>query len=58
VDLALWSPDGQHLAIVGSETLVSVRRVWQSMQELVDYSKKCCVIRQLTEAECKQFGLL
>ena len=54
---AWWSPDGQHLAIVGLETLVSVWRVWQSTEELVDYAKECCVIRELTDAERKQFGL-
>jgi len=55
--LTWWSPDGQHLAIVGHETLVSVWRVWQSTEELVAYAKECCAIRQLTPAERKQFGL-
>ena len=54
---AFWSPDGQHLAIAALETLISVWRVWQSTEELVDYTKECCVIRQLTEAERQQFGL-
>jgi hypothetical protein len=52
-----WSPDGQHLAIVGSETLVSVWRVWQSTDELIQYAKECCVLRELTAAERQQFGL-
>jgi WD40 repeat protein len=55
--LARWSPDGQHLAVVGLESLVSVWRVWQTKQELVDYAKDCCVIRQPTPAERQQFGL-
>jgi WD40 repeat protein len=54
---AWWSPDGQHLAVSGSETLISVWRVWQSKEELVEYAKECCVIRQLSPAERKQFGL-
>jgi WD40 repeat protein len=54
---SLWSPDGQHLAIVGLETLISVWRVWQTTEELVEYAKECCVIRELTEAERVQFGL-
>ena len=54
---AWWSPDGQHLAIVGGETLISVWRVWQSTDELVAYAKECCVMRQLSEAERKQFAL-
>ena len=52
-----WSPDGQHLAIMGLDTLVSVWRVWQSKEELLDYAKENYVIRQLTEAERQQFGL-
>jgi WD40 repeat protein len=55
--LTQWSPDGQHLSIVGVETLISVWRVWQSSEELVEYAKECCVIRELTEAERVQFGL-
>jgi WD40 repeat protein len=54
---AWWSPDGQHLAIVGLDTLVSVWRVWQTTDELVDYARECCVVRQLTPAERQQFGL-
>jgi len=42
---------------VGSETLVSVWRVWQSKGELIDYARQCCVIRQLTLQERQQFGL-
>jgi WD40 repeat protein len=55
--LTQWSPDGRHLAIVGVETLISVWRVWQTTQELIDYARECCVIRELTEAERLQFGL-
>jgi hypothetical protein len=34
-----------------------VWRVWQTTEELVEYAKECCVIRELTEAERVQFGL-
>jgi hypothetical protein len=37
--------------------LISVWRVLQSTQELVDYAKECCVFRDLTDAERAQFGL-
>jgi hypothetical protein len=52
-----WSPDGTRL--VGASLLksVEIHRVWQSTQELIDYAKECCVIRELTEAERTQFGL-
>jgi WD40 repeat protein len=50
-----WSPDGQHIFI--SSVPASVWRVWQSTEELVEYAKECCVIRQLTDAERQKFGL-
>jgi WD40 repeat protein len=54
---AWWSPDGQHLAIAGVDTLVSVWRVWQSTEELVDYAKECCLFRELTAEEREGFAL-
>jgi WD40 repeat protein len=56
-----WSPDGKYL-LVSYLNMISpgrsgVWRVWQSTQELVDYAKECCVIRELTAAERTQFGL-
>lgn len=30
---------------------------WQTIEELIDYAKECCVFRQLTDAERLQFGL-
>jgi WD40 repeat protein len=54
---AWWSPDGQHLAVVGHGTLVSVWRVWQNPEELVDYTKECCLFRELTTEERERFAL-
>jgi Tol biopolymer transport system component len=56
-----WSPDGKYL-LVSYLNMISpgqsgVWRVWQTKQELIDYAKECCVIRDLTEAERQQFGL-
>jgi WD40 repeat protein/class 3 adenylate cyclase len=53
---AFWSPDGQHLA-VGGMTLISVWRVWQSPEDLVDYARENYVFRPLTDTERQQFGL-
>ena len=52
-----WSPDGKHIAVAGHETLISVWNVWQSRDELIEYAKECCVIRELTTEEHQQFGL-
>ena len=50
-----WSPDGNFVA--GDNITTIIRRAWQSTQELIDYAKECCVMRQLTEEERQQFGL-
>jgi WD40 repeat protein len=56
-----WSPDGQYLLVPilnwSSTGRSGVWRVWQTTQELIDYAKECCVVRELTEAERTQFGL-
>jgi WD40 repeat protein len=52
-----WSPDGQHLVTGGLRLSPAVWRVWQSKEELIEYAKQCCVIRQLTPQERQQFGL-
>jgi hypothetical protein len=31
-------------------------RGWQSPDELIQYAKECCVLRELTPAERQQFG--
>ncbi len=54
-----WSPDGKFIsiAITGNDPTLTMRRAWQSTQELIDYAKECCVMRELTPEERSQFGL-
>jgi WD40 repeat protein len=52
-----WSPDGKYIAVAMEKSPMEIWRVWQTTQELVEYAKGCCVIRELTEAERMQFGL-
>ncbi len=54
---AFWSPTGEYLATVGDAQPARVWRVWQSTQELIDYARNCCVIRDLTAKEREQYGL-
>lgn len=51
-----WSPDG---GLVGgaNDTMLSLRRAWQSTEELIAYAHECCVWRELTSEERTQFGL-
>jgi WD40 repeat protein len=51
-----WSPDGKFIAI-SPDGFVKVIRAWQSTEELLNYAKQCCVFRELTSSERKQFGL-
>jgi hypothetical protein len=30
---------------------------WQTTQELIDYARDCCIVRELTDAGREQFGL-
>ncbi|NKQ35626.1 MAG: WD40 repeat domain-containing protein [Chloroflexi bacterium] len=53
-----WSPDGDFIAV--SDDFygnVYIIPAWQSTQELVDYAKACCLIRELTAEERELFGL-
>jgi hypothetical protein len=52
-----WSPNGKDLVLGGNSVPPQVWRVWQTTEELIAYAKECCVFRQLTPAERKQFGL-
>jgi WD40 repeat protein len=52
-----WSPDGTRLVAANVSRTVEVHRVWQTTEDLVEYAKECCVIRQLTDAERQKFGL-
>jgi WD40 repeat protein len=54
---ASWSPGGDHIAVSDYDGNLRIYPVWQSTQELVDYAKDCCVIRELTPEERQQFGL-
>jgi len=50
-----WSPDGKFIA--GNGYYPTIRRAWQTTQELIGYAKECCVMRELTAEERQQFGL-
>jgi hypothetical protein len=30
---------------------------WQSTEDLIDFAKECCIVRELTEEERERFGL-
>jgi WD40 repeat protein/DNA-binding SARP family transcriptional activator len=52
-----WSPDGTRIAVASQDGTTKVLPAWQTLQELIDYAKECCVIRELTAEEREQFGL-
>ena len=52
-----WSPDGARIVVSSSDGTAKVLPVWQTTQELIDYAKACCIVRELTDAEREQFGL-
>ncbi|MGD9047858.1 MAG: hypothetical protein PVF77_07380, partial [Anaerolineae bacterium] len=54
---ASWSPNGKQIAISDWDGNLRIYPAWQSLEELIDYAKDCCVFRQLTPEEREQFGL-
>jgi len=58
--LAAYSPDGSRILITntaGDTGLVQIFPTWHSPEELVDYARECCLLRDLTPEERELFGL-
>jgi WD40 repeat protein len=53
-----WSPDGKYIIAGGYFNPPVVRHAWQSTEDLIAYARECCVTRDLTPEERRQFGLL
>jgi WD40 repeat protein len=56
--LTSYSPDGNRVLSGTTEGTLKVYPTWHSPQELIDFAKECCLIRQLTQEERELFGLL
>ena len=59
--LPAYSPDGTRVLIgngVGGWGRLQIFPVWDSLEELVEYAKECCVVRELTADEREVFGLM
>jgi hypothetical protein len=55
--VAVWSPDGIRIAVASTDGSLKVLPTWQTTQELIDYARECCFVRELTDEEREQFGL-
>jgi WD40 repeat protein len=56
----VYSPDGTRVAIGNLEAdwaNLQVFPTWQSLEELIEHAKECCVVRELTPGEREVFGL-
>jgi WD40 repeat protein len=57
-ELAFLSPDGSRFATLDpTEGPVKIFSIWNSLDELMDIARECCMYRQLTAVEREQFGL-
>jgi WD40 repeat protein len=54
---AAYSPDGKKILIGCNWGTLEIYPTWHSVDELVEYARDCCVIRDLTPEERLQFGL-
>jgi WD40 repeat protein len=51
-----WSHDGTRiLASVAGKIIILP--TWNSKEELIDYAKDCCVVRQMLDSEREEYGL-
>jgi WD40 repeat protein len=56
----VYSPDGTRVLIgniEGDWGKLQVFPAWHSLEELIDYAKECCIVRELTPGEREKFGL-
>ncbi|MBN1813285.1 MAG: hypothetical protein JXA14_15725 [Anaerolineae bacterium] len=55
---AVLSPDGTRIAVsFAPPGKLRVFPAWQTLQELLDYARECCVVRELTDVERELLGL-
>lgn len=54
---ASYSPDGTKVLIGSSQGILEIYPSWHSTQELIDYARGCCLVRELTPEERELFGL-
>jgi WD40 repeat protein len=55
---AALSPDETRIAMSFTPPgLLKVFPAWQTLEELMDYARECCVVRELTDAEREMLGL-
>jgi hypothetical protein len=52
------SPDETPIAVSSAPSgLLKVFPAWQTLEELMDHARACCIVRELTEAEREMLGL-
>jgi len=49
------SPDGEYIIITGGFSVPIIHRVWRFADDLKQYASECCITRELTSQERKQF---
>jgi WD40 repeat protein len=54
---AAWSPDGRRIATADADGTLKVFPAWETTEELIEYARECCKIRELTAEERAMFGL-
>ncbi len=54
---AAWSPDGRFFATASTDGTARLWGVWTTAQNLINFARRCCALRILTDEENIQFGL-
>ncbi len=53
-----WARDGTYIVTAGADKMAKMWRVFPTTGNLIEYAEACCAVRELTQAEREQFGLL
>jgi len=51
------SPDSTQFLVSSTEGEAFIYPVWDTVEDLIDYAKDCCLVYELTPEEREQFGL-
>ena len=51
------SPNGTQLLVASTEGDAYIYPVWETVEDLIDYARDCCLVYELTPEEREQFGL-
>jgi hypothetical protein len=53
----VYSPDGSKVLLATGDGTTRIFPTWHNYEDLIDFARDCCLVRELTPEEREQFGL-